>query len=338
MEHEPDLRPGHGVPSTWHLCWQAAVGREFFPAPSLRGRIRGRLIDAHRSRGRVLVDYCLLPTEIHLVARLEDGDRPGDLARAIGNVVARWVREAQPIRSPVLAGPFHAHRFESELELRREVRMLAWRPVALGLCRGPTYHADGALRVALGRRPAEGFDARPLLQMFGTTVPGARAALRAWISQRPSDPERRAWELARGLTLALSGVGPQPLAAREVRNAEAAALIAAVGTDGVHGALRLLSEWVTAKLGGRGVADLHDGVDGPAARGRALVARLAMEHALCSAASVARYFGRAKATLSEQMMASRLREADREIVLTPMPRILADTAALNSKGRVLLRL
>lgn len=334
MEPEPDLRPGVGVPSTWHLCWQAAVGREFFPAPSLRGRIRDRLIGAHRSHGRVLVDYCLLPTEIHLVAQLEDGDRPGDLARAIGNVVARWVREAQPIRSPVLAGPFHAHRFESEFELRREVRMLAWRPVVLGLCRGPTYHPDGALRIALGRRPADGFDARPLLQMFGTTVPRARAALRVWISQRPSDAERRAWELARGLTLALSGVGPQPLAAREVRSAEAAALIAAAGTDGVQGAVGLLTEWITAKLGGRAVVDLHGGVDTPAARGRALVARLALEHTLCSSASVARYFGRAKATLSEQIAASRLRVADQEIVLTPMPRILSEVAALNSKGRL----
>lgn len=319
---------------TWHLCWQAAVGREFFPSPTLRVRIRDRLIGAHRRQGRVLVDYCLLPTEIHLIAQLEEGDKPGDVARAIGNVVARWVREAQPVRSPVLAGPFRAYRIESELQLRRDIRMLAWRPVALGLCRGPMYHRDGALRIALGRRSANGFDVRPLLRLFGSAVPDARAALRTWISKRPSDTERQEWELARGLALAASRVGAQPLTAQAVRNAEAAALVAAAGTDDVDGALRLLTVWVTAKLGGPGIVDLHGGVDATSTRGRALVARLATEHALCSCASVARYFGRAKATLGEQVVVSRTRNRDREIVLTPTSRILAEVKALGAIDRM----
>src|SRR5688572_4418845 len=96
--------PG-GAPTMWHLCWQAAVGREFFADPSLYGRIRARLIGAHRHQGRVLVDYALLPTEIHVVAEIAPGDSAGSVARAIGNVVARWVRATLPVRSPVLAGP-----------------------------------------------------------------------------------------------------------------------------------------------------------------------------------------------------------------------------------------
>jgi hypothetical protein len=332
MEPEAALHGGSGAPATWHLCWQAAVGREFFPVPSLRARIRDRVVDAHRSRGRVLIDYCLLPTELHIVVQLEDGDEPGDLARAIGNVVARWVREARPIRSPVLAGPFRSHRIDSEIELRQEFHMLAWRPVVLGLCRGPTFYRDGAARVALGRSPVDGFDPRPMLGMFGTTVNGARAGLREWISRRPSDADWRAWELARGLTLAPSGVGPQPAAAREVKTAAAAALVAAAGDGGIDGALRLLTDWTTAKLGGPSIVDLHGGADAVAARGRALVARLAAEYALCSSASVARHFGRAKATLSEQMRASRSREADREIVATPVHRILDEVSALYPTG------
>jgi len=331
MGHEAEPQPGREMLPTWHLCWQAAVGREFFPVPSLRGRIRDRVIAAHKMRGRVLFDFCLLPTEIHVVAQLDGGDGPGDLARAIGTFVTRWVREARPIRSPVLAGPFRAHPIASETELLHEVRMLAWRPVVLGLRKGPTYHRDGGLRVALGRRVTDGYDPRPLLKMFGATVSGARPALRAWISKRPSDAEWQAWELERGLTLAISGVGPQPWAAHEVRSAGAAALIAA-GTEGVDGALQLLTAWVTAKLGGPGVVDLLEGTDHPSARGRAIVARLATEYALCSSASVARFFGRSKATLSEQMRASRSREADVEIVHTPVQRILAETDALNWKA------
>lgn len=332
MEQDAEPQPDREMPPTWHLCWQAAVGREFFPEASLRGRIRDRVIAAHKLRGRELFDFCLLPTELHVVSRLDGGDGPGDLARGIGTVVTRWVREAKPKRSPVLAGPFRAHPIASETELLHEVRMLAWRPVVLGLRRGPTYHRDGGLRVALGRRPTDGYDPRPLLRMFGSTVVGARTALRAWVSKRPSETEWQAWELERGLTLAISGVGPRPWAAHEVRSAEAAALIAA-GAEGVDEALQLLTAWVTARLGGPGIVDLIEGADHPSARGRAIVARLATEHALCSSASVARFFGRSKATLSEQMRSSRSRVADNEIVQMPVQRIVAETDALHWKGR-----
>ena len=47
---------------------------------------------------------------------------------------------------------------------------------------------------------------------------------------------------------------------------------------------------------------------------RALVACLALDHVLCSAASVARHFGKAKATLSEQMTEPRRRPADQAIL------------------------
>jgi hypothetical protein len=69
------------------------------------------------------------------------------------------------------------------------------------------------------------------------------------------------------------------------------------------------------------------------ARGRALVACLAVDHRLCSAASVARYFRKAKATLSEQMAACRARSTDRQILETPVRRILEESATLQAKAR-----
>jgi phosphoribosylcarboxyaminoimidazole (NCAIR) mutase len=331
MHHDAGTPHGLDPPSqTWHLCWQAAVGREFFPHPSLHARIRERLIDAHRRPGRLLVDYCLLPTEIHVLSRLPVGSPPGEVARAIGNVVARWVREAQPVRSPVFAGPFRAHALHSVEDLLQQVRMLAWRPVALGLCGRPTHCAHGSLRIALGMTPAHGFDSRPILSLFGQTVSQARATLRRWVAPRPTDRDWRAWELTLGLTLAPGGVGPRMAVARAIRSPEAAALVAAAGTAGIDGALRLLSLWVAARVSGRCSLDLQQDSDGAAARARALVARIAIEHSLCSAASVARFFGRAKATLSEQMKSSRARQQDAVIVAMPVARIIEDVVALGA--------
>jgi len=319
--------PGHS-PTTWHLCWQAAVGRVLFVEPSLYRRVRERLLGAHRRGGRVLVDYALTPSEVHVVSRLPPGDSPGRLARAIGNVVARWVRQAQPVRSPVFAGPFRAHPIASADELREEMRMLAWRPVFLALCRTPSHYPHSALRIVLGLTPAQGFNSHPLLDLFGEPVPRARAAMRAWLAKRPSAREALQWELARGLALATDGGGSQVISAREVRGAAAAALLAAGGRDGVEGALRLLEAWVVAKLGVRGL-DLQRAADAMGARGRALVACLALEHGLCSAATVARHFRRAKSTLSEQMAACRARPVDGEILRTPAQRIIEEAMALS---------
>ena len=44
-----DERVG-AAPTLWHLCWQAAVGRDFFAHPALYARVRERLIQAHSSR------------------------------------------------------------------------------------------------------------------------------------------------------------------------------------------------------------------------------------------------------------------------------------------------
>ncbi|MDP1533372.1 MAG: hypothetical protein Q8L92_07295, partial [Rubrivivax sp.] len=269
--------------------------------------------------------------EIHVLAQLPPGEVSSDLARAIGNVVSRWVRQAQPVRSPVLAGPHLAHRISSMAELRSDVRMLAWRPVHLGLCSAPGHHAHGALRIALGLTPVQGFDSRWLLQLFGDTVPLARAALRAWVARRPNERVWREWELMRGLSLVTGSVGPQPNMARPVRSAGGAALVAA-GGNGIDGALGLLKIWVALKLGLRSAADLRDRAGSISARGRALVACLAVRHDLCSAASVARYYGRAKATLSEQMTACKARQADRPILATPAQRIVDEAQALASRA------
>jgi hypothetical protein len=333
MRTDDDSRVECGTEATtWSLCWQAAVGREFFSGQanlSMIERIKGRLIGAHQRSGRVLIDFVLLPTEIHAIAQIGASDSAAGVARAFGNVLSRWVREEWPIRSPVLAGPYRAHPLASQEALRHELRMLAWRPVTLGLCATPIHYAHGALRVASGYSGAKGFDARPMLELFGNSVPDAREALTRWVRRPPSGQERRAWELMRGLELATGSVGPHPLMARGVEG-PAAMLIAAGATFTVDGALELLETWVSAKILPHSPLDLHSESSTTAARGRALVACLAVDHALCSAASVARYFGRAKATLSEQMAACRARSSDRPILATPLRRILDESASLQS--------
>jgi hypothetical protein len=317
------------APTTWHICWQAALGRDLLVDATLAERIRWRLIQAHHKPGRALVDYLLIPSEIHVISTLATGHIPRDVAREVANVVARWIRQAHAVRGPVFAGRFRAHRIESADMLKHEIRMLAWRPVVLGLCATPMHHAHSALRTTLGLRRAMGFDARAQLSLFGDPIPAARVAMRAWIARRPTVRDARSWELARGLALATGSVGPHPSMAREVRDA-AATLVAAGDPDGIDGALKLLEVWVLTRLGLLGRVDLHASADGVAARARALVACLAKDHGLCSAASVARYFGRAKATLSEQMATCRRRPADLLILGTPVNRIVDEAIALLS--------
>lgn len=322
--------PTRTAATAWHICWQASTERNLLAGDTLVERIRGRLFDAHDRRGRELVDYLLTPTEIHVLSRLAHDDSPGELARAVANIVARWVREVQDVRGPVFAGRYRAHRVGSDAAMCDDVRVLAWRPVTLGLCTSPKHHAHSALRTALGLRLASGFDARPLLNLFGDTVPAARKALRMWVGQRPTELQMRQWELSRGLALAIGTVGPPQRMAREVRG-PAAALVAAGGADGIDGALRSLEYWVLARQGPRGV-DRLAGAPGPGgARGRALVACLAIDIGLCSAASVARHFQRAKATLSEQMKACRRRPEIRQILETPRSRIVEEAIALRSR-------
>ncbi|WP_284620553.1 hypothetical protein [Aquabacterium humicola] len=326
-----DVEPRAGL-ATWHLCWQAAVGREFFSDVSLYGRVQARLVDAHRRRGGQLLDYVLLPTEIHVVSVLPSGETPGGIARAVGNVVSRWVRQSQPITSPVLAAPFRAHRLLSLGELREELRMLAWRPVFQRQCRTPIHHSHGALRVALGLRTSPpGFNARPMLQAFDSSVVEARAALKAWIARRPADRDLLAWELARGLRLACGRSSPQRSVAVDLRGTAAAALVAEGGSAGIDGALEVLGRWAAARLGIAGPLESLPSVDPRGVRCRALVGCLAVRHRICSAASVARYFGRAKATLSEQMAAARKRPSEQLLIATPVEVILAEVAAVRRR-------
>jgi hypothetical protein len=58
-----------------------------------------------------------------------------------------------------------------------------------------------------------------------------------------------------------------------------------------------------------------------------------MDIGLCPAASVARHFKRAKATLSEQMKACRQRPDDRRILETTRSRIVEEATALWSRAR-----
>jgi len=96
----------------------------------------------------------------------------------------------------------------------------------------------------------------------------------------------------------------------------------------VGGALNLLESWVKARLGIAAQINLKSAVDPAATRGRALVACLAMDHGLCSAATVARHFGRARSTLSEQMTACRTHVADRQILGIAANRIVEEATGL----------
>jgi hypothetical protein len=324
--------PPEAVADVWHICWQTTRGRNLINDASLIERIRLRLIHAHDPPGRALFDFLLTPSELHVISGVRSAESPVHVAREVANVVARWVRETDAMPGPVFAGPYRAHRLVSGELVRQEFRMLAWRPVTLGLCKSPMHYSHSALRTTLGVRPAMGFDARPMLNLFSQAVPLARAAARALIAKRPTPGEVRRWEFARGLVLATGTVGPQPTMAREVRGA-AAELVALAGQDGIDGALRLLEAWVLVKLGAQGPVDLQVAADALGVRARALVACLALDHGLCSAASVARHFHRAKATLSEQMSACRARSADQQILRTSVDRIVEEAAALPPRTR-----
>ncbi len=323
------MEPG----ADWHLCWQAAVGRQFFADEALYARVRTRLIEAHGQRGRGLIGYLLLPGEIHVVSRLSRADSCSGLARGIGTIVSRWVRDGQRLYSPVFAGAFRAHRLDSLQALRNELRMLAWRPVHLGLCKTPTHYAHTSLRAVMGLAVQQRFEPKLALGVFGEAVPQARQAMRAWLAARPTQWEIHAWELMRGLVVAPAAAGARPMGLAQQHAAALALLVAAGGREGVVGALRLLEAWVLVRLGLHGQVDLHGSSGRDGSRGRALVACLAVDLGLCSAAAVARHFRRSRSTLSEQMRACRLRPADAALLGLPAGRLAEEAVALAPQPR-----
>ena len=312
---------------TWHVYWQAAVGRNLFGTPALARRIRSRLLGAHRAPQRKLFFFLFTGSEIHLLTALPADDKPDAIAHGVANVVARWVRDADGLRGSVFAGPYQTHRIQSADQLLEEVRMLSWRPVSLGLCFAPTSFAHSALRCAVGLDWVEGFDPSLLHRLLGNSLLEGRSALRSLVSRRPSEIESLQWELEHGISLASGAIGPLGPMSREVRGA-AAALVASSDTKSITGALALLERWVEVKLSARDGQSLVGRKDHQAAKARALVANLAVQSGLCSASAVARHYGRAKATLSEQMAASRKRPRDRQILAMPTSRIVQEALAL----------
>ena len=319
------------IPATsviWHIVWQLVQGSDI-TSPELAGRIRARLLATHRPPGRELLHYLLTPTEMHLLSRLPANESPSEVAPAIGNMVARWVRAEQPVSGVVLAGRFRAYAIESDGAARDDLRILAWRPVALGLCKAPTHHVTSSLRETLGLRRIDGFNILNPLRLFGPNFPDNRSALAAFIARRPAAVDTRRWDLTRGMVRASGHAGTASSVTRPVKGL-AAALVAASQPPGIDGALLLLERWVLAKMG------LHEGADLAlprsltGARVRAVVAILAVRLELCSAASVARHFRRAKATLSERMAASRREPRDQAILVLPLKRIVDEAIALQA--------
>lgn len=319
---------------TWHLCWQAAYGHSFLARPELSSWIRERLLDAHRRRERVLIDFVLLPCEVHTLSELTAADGPEGLSREVGSIVARRMRRDSTIEGPALRGRYLSHWIESAEDLRTDVRMLAWRPVLSGLCRAPSHHPHGALRVALGISGPIGFDARPLLALFGIPVSQARESLRKWLARRPTPQQMDYWELTRGLSTPDACLAPVAVRAVGTRG-DAAARLMAAGSGGIEGALSLLESWVKGRLEDNDVGLVPSPGSGARAgvRIRALVACLAVDHHLCAAAVVARRFGRAKSTMSEQMAACRTRPQDSLLLETPVQQIVVEVLGHGSVRR-----
>jgi hypothetical protein len=173
----------------------------------------------------------------------------------------------------------------------------------------------------------KGFDPSALYQLLGESLREARSALRALVANRPSELEMLHWEFEHGIALASGAVGQLGSAVRQVRGA-AAVLVAASETKSIAGALALLEVWVTVKLQTRDGQSIAARRDHQAAKVRALVSNLAVQSGLCSAGAVARHYGRAKATLSEQMSASRSRPRDRQILAIPLARMVEEALSL----------
>ena len=312
---------------TWHIAWRACAGRNLVANEQLFEQIRHRLIAAHRAPGRVLLHFLVTPNEIHLLSALPRGEEPGIVARKIANIVARFVHRADGIPGFVFAAPYQARRIEPGRAEWDEFRMLAWRPVVLGLCTAMTYYSFSSLRSTLGLARPHGFNVPAALRQSSGLVGDARNALRDRIASRPSAVEVREWELSRHLVLATGSVGPRSAPARMV-GAAAAALVAASDSQDIDGAIRLLERWVLEKLDLR----RHTGSDelprAAAAHVRALIACVAMNIGLCSLSSIARFFGKSKATLSERMSVCRRDPTDQRILDVAGSRIAEEAIAL----------
>lgn len=307
------------------------MGRDFVSNPKLLEMITERLTDAHRRPGRILLFYQLAPKEIHLLSRIPVGDSPREVVREVAPIVARWMRELDGVRGPAFAERYRAHEVRTDVELKYEVRMLAWRPAASGLCASPLHYVNSSLRITLGLRRARGFESRALLDVFEGAVLEARSEMRRSIRRRPSTAELREWELNHGLAVAVGSAGPSFGMVREV-DGPAAALVAAATPQNIDGALALLARWVAIRLE-MPMEDRLATTPGPiGVRARALVAGLAVLAGLCPAAAVARHFNRARATLCEQMIASRKREEDRQLLGTPVRLIIDEVKKLSRRN------
>lgn len=311
----------------WHVSWQLMLGRDLLRSSALAERIVRRLIAAHDALGRELLFYLVLRREIHLISLLPATDSPASLAVGVANVIGKWLRQADGQIGPVFVGPCRAEPIERIESLCADIRMLAWRPVSTGMRDAPTNYAFGALRPLVGMSLPGGFRTGPLFELLGSNVPQDRALIRRIMSTPPTELDVLQWEMVKGLVPARGTLGPDGTMTRFVHG-PAATLVAASQDKNIDGALKILVRWVDVKLGLRGGHGSASNGGPEGARGRALVASLALRLGLCSAASVARYFGRAKATLSEQMTASSARRPDRAILATPPDQIVREAIAI----------
>ncbi|MFG6417211.1 hypothetical protein ACG02S_25270 [Roseateles sp. DC23W] len=314
------------APKVWHIYWQVVVGRDLIANALLARQIRKRLLGAHDAPGRELLYYLILSREIHLLSLLPKGDSAASLGNGLSNVIAKRVRQADGAHGAVFRDRYHAHCIGGSEALREEVRMLAWRPVAAGVSATPSNFKHAALRSILGMSLGEELHVTALLEHLGGTLPLGRVRLRQALTARPSDLEVLQWELSKGLVSARGAVGPAGSVARHV-SGPAATLVAASAGKSIDGGLQLLELWVATRLRlpapplapQRGLL---------AAKARALVASLAVQMGLCPASYAASYFGRARATLSEQMKSLRSRLADRAILAIPADRIVREAVDL----------
>jgi hypothetical protein len=151
------------------------------------------------------------------------------------------------------------------------------------------------------------------------TRPSAPCLLSTYIAMLASATLRRVLVRAQS-----SSIPRGTLRARWRAGGDATALITAGGTYDLDGAMAVLVAWVAANVLPGAIRNLRTARGAAGARGRALVAGLAVAHRLCSASSVAGYFRRAKGTLSEQVndgdACEARRSRDTRNPLAPNPR------------------
>lgn len=133
----PPLEEIRSAPTRWLFSYQVAAGRKLYSRRRQNKSLRCGILDSLTRSRRILVDYAVLPREIHLHhrgCRRGEGDGGGEGNRPRDRAQGQSGRRRD---EPGIATAYRAHRIASLSALREEMSMLARRPVALDCARHP---------------------------------------------------------------------------------------------------------------------------------------------------------------------------------------------------------